>query len=43
MLIIKKKKVDKSKYELKLLGLNNAIKIREEWSESVIIGITSFT
>jgi len=31
----KEDKVDKSKYELKLLGLNNAIKIREEWSESV--------
>lgn len=31
----KEDKVDKSKYELKLVGLNNAIKIREEWSESV--------
>lgn len=31
----KEDSVDKSKYELKLIGLNNAIKIREEWSESV--------
>lgn len=31
----KEDKVDKSKYELKLVGLNNAIKIREEWAESV--------
>lgn len=31
----KEDKVDKSKYELKLIGLNNAIKIREEWAESV--------
>ena len=30
----KEDKVDKSKYELKLVGLNNAIKIREEWVES---------
>ena len=30
----KEDKVDKSKYELKLVGLNKAIKIREEWVES---------
>jgi len=30
----KEDKVDKSKYELKLIGLNKAIKIREEWVES---------
>ena len=30
----KEDSVDKSKYELKLIGLNNAIKIREEWVES---------